>query len=121
MAIQTGTTILTALHYLFTHTHEEKVVAHCLDLDLVVSGTDIDKAEERLNAVVLAQISSCFTAGNFAQLRFKAPNSYWEALSEAKDLSKKHLEVEVPPIVLPVERSVVSLQVYRGEVMAMAA
>lgn len=121
MANQIESTILTALHYLFTHTREGKVVAHCLDLDIVTSGTDIDKAEERLNALVLAQISSCYTAGNFAQLRFQAPNSYWQALSEAKDLSKKHLEVEVPPIVLPVQRSVVSLQVYRGEVLAMAA
>ena len=72
-------TVLTVLHYLFTRSGG-KIVAHCLDLDLVTSGADIEGAEERLNAVVLSQIASCFTAGNFAQLRFKAPLKYWQAL-----------------------------------------
>ncbi len=105
---------LTALHYLFSHS-EDKVIGHCLDLDLVTSGRTIGDAEDRLNAVVLAQIGTCYVGGNFAQLRFRAPSEYWTALSEAKDLGRTHLEVEVPPVVLPVKRSVVSLPVYRHE------
>jgi hypothetical protein len=120
MANQPENTILKALHYLFSHT-DGKIVAHCLDLDLVTSGKDIQQAEDRLNAVVLAQIASCYTGGNFAQLRFQAPNEYWEALSNAQELGKTHLEVEVPPVVLPVKRSVVKLQVFRGETLAKAA
>jgi len=115
MASTQSETILTALHYLFTPTLEGKTIAHCLDLDLVTSGKNLDEAEERLNAVVLVQIGTCYSAGNFAQLRFKAPTEYWRALSDAKELDKKHLEVEVPPVVLPVSRSVVSLAVYRSE------
>ena len=106
--------ILTALHYLFSHS-ARKVVAHCLDLDLVTSGESIEQAEERLNAVVLVQIGTCFTRGNFAQLCFKAPAECWQALSEAKELERVHLEVEVPPVVLPVRRCVVTLPVYRHE------
>ena len=107
-------TILTALHYLFTH-RGERVVAHCLDLDLVTSGKDVDEAENRLNAVVVAQIALCFADGNYGQLRFKAPSEYWERLSDAQELERKHLEIEVPPVVLPVKRSSVYLPVYRHE------
>jgi hypothetical protein len=120
MATTQSETILTALHYLFSHC-DGRVVAHCLDLDLVTSGSDIEKAEDRLNSVVLAQIALCFTAGNFGQLRFKAPPQYWNALSDARELPRTHLEVEVPPIVLPVERSHVSLPVYRHETELVAA
>jgi len=115
-----GKSILTALHYLFSHA-DGKVVAHCLDLDLVTSGQNLEQAEARLNGVVLEQIASCYTSGNFAQLWFKAPNEYWTALSDATELKRAHLEVEIPPVVLPVQRSVVSLPVYRSEVMAAAA
>jgi hypothetical protein len=120
MAIQPDNTILTALHYLFSHS-DGKIIAHCLDLDLVTSGENIEKAEERLNAVVLAQIEMCFTSGNFGQLRFQAPTEYWQAMSDAHELGRSHLEVEVPPVVLPVKRSVVTLSVYRGETLAKAA
>jgi hypothetical protein len=107
-------TILTALHYLFSHS-EGKIVAHCLDLDVVTSGVNLEEAENRLNAVVLAQIGTCYVAGNFSQLRFKAPGEYWNALSDARELERAHLEVEVPPVVLPIKRSVVALPVYRHE------
>lgn len=113
--------ILTALHYLFSHDKNGKVNAHCLDLDLVASGESIEKAEERLNAIVLAQIAACFQGGNLGQLRFKAPGEYWLKLPKARQLDKRLLEVEVPPIVLPVNRSMVSLAVYRCETEAVLA
>jgi len=113
-------TIVTALHYLFTHSGKRSV-AHCLDLDLVTSGDNMEQAEDRLNAVVVAQIGLCYGAGNFGQLRVKAPSEYWEALSDAKELDRKQLEVEVPPVVLPVKRSFVHLSVYRHETALAAA
>jgi hypothetical protein len=106
--------ILTALHYLFSH-EEDRTVAHCLDLDIAASGANVSEAEENLNALVLIQISSCFSAGNFAQLKFKAPFEYWKALEGARQLDTIHLEVEVPPVVLPVERRTVLLPVVRSE------
>jgi len=121
MASTQSETILTALHYLFTPDASGKTVAHCLDLDLVTSGRNLDEAEDRLNAIVLIQIGMCYTAGNFAQLRFKAPAEYWQALNDAKELDKRHLEVEIPPVVLPVSRSAVTLAVYRSEKALAAA
>jgi len=111
--------ILTALHYLFTH-EGEKVVAHCLELDIATHGTSIPTAEESLNFLVLYQISTCYMAGNFAQLKFKAPFEYWQALEGARDIGTVHLEVEVPPVVLPVKKKI-ALPVMRAERMAAAA
>jgi hypothetical protein len=110
--------ILKALHYLFARSGT-RIVAHCLDLDLVTSGRDMTEAEARLNAVVTAQIAACYSGGNFAQLRFTAPDETWEALKGAKQLGKLDLEIEIPPVVLPVTRSeVATLPVYRAELVA---
>jgi hypothetical protein len=111
--------ILTALHYLFSH-ESGKVVAHCLELDIATHGRDLQDAEESLNALVLFQISTCYTAGNFAQLKHKAPFEDWQELEGAKTMDTVHLEVEVPPVVLPVTRKV-ALPVMRSERVLVAA
>jgi len=94
---------LNALHYLFTH-EGDKVVAHCLDLDIATHGSSIEEAEESLNALVLVQIETCYTNGNFGQLFLRAPFEEWQELQAAKPLTPTSLEVEVPPILLPVSR-----------------
>lgn len=112
--------ILTALHYLFSHV-EDRTIAHCLDLDLVTSGATLEEAEEKLNALVLCQIGSCWVSGNFAQLRFKAPLEYWQELKNARHLETTGLEIEVPPVVLPITRKfAVSLPVMRAEMQKAA-
>ena len=111
--------ILTALNYLFSH-EGNRTVAHCLDLDITTSGENLEEAEQSLDALVLIQIGSCYTSGNFAQLRVKAPFEYWQALDGANRLETRHLEVEIPPVVLPVTRKV-SLPVMRSERMQAVA
>lgn len=112
--------ILTALNYLFSHDNG-KTIAHCLDLDLVTSGGNLAEAEESLNALVLYQISSCYTGGNWTQLKFKAPIQYWQQLEGANRLETVHLEVEIPPVVLPIMRNRISLPVVRSERLRIAA
>jgi hypothetical protein len=108
--------ILTALHYLFSH-EDKKIVAHCLELDIATHGNTIKAAEDSLNFLVLHQIEVCFICGNYAQLKFKAPFEYWQALEGARDMGTVHLEVEVPPVVLPVTKKV-ALPVMRVERVA---
>lgn len=110
---------LKSLNYLFSH-EGATVVAHCLDLDIVTSGNDRDEAEKSLDALVLYQITSCFVAGNFPQLETKAPFEYWQSLTNAIKLDNKDLEIEVPPVVLPVKRKI-ALPVARSERQAQAA
>jgi hypothetical protein len=114
MAEMSNNPILTGLSYVFSH-EGGKTVAHCLNLDLVASGANLAEAEACLNTLVLVQIATCFKSGNYAQLKFRAPGSYWKAIDHAKRLESGVLEVEVPPIVLPVDRYTVGLPVARYE------
>lgn len=112
---------LIALHYLFTE-KENKTVAHCLDLDLVVVGKDRDTAERRLNAVVRAQIAVAYRTGNHDLLFFQAPLEYWDAMESGETLPTVRLEIETPPMVIPVrQRSVARMSVFRTTVAMMAA
>ena len=112
--------ILKALHYLFDHAGD-RVVAHCLDLDLVTSGANLEDAEASLDAVVRMQFATCFKSGNLRQLLLEAPDAYWAALRTGKQIGRKDLEVEIPPVILPVNRSVATVQVYRFERELVAA
>lgn len=109
-----------ALHYLFTKKNGI-VVAHCLDLDLVVDAKDERTAEERLNTVVRAQFAQAARAGNLGLAYFPAPAHFWGELKRAKPLPPATLTIETPPMVLQVEQAVVSeMPVLRAE-MANAA
>src|SRR4030088_323375 len=95
---------LDALHYLFTK-KTDRVVAHCLDLDLVAVGTDRVIAEHRLNVIVRAQIAGAYSVGNYGLLFFHAPVEFWNAMKQAEDLPKCLLKIETsPPMFLPVEQ-----------------
>ncbi|HKW76559.1 MAG TPA: hypothetical protein VJN64_13605 [Terriglobales bacterium] len=115
MAQPTAAPVFTSLNYLFSHL-DGKTVAHCLDLDIVTSGADLREAEQSLNALVLRQLSICFISGNFDQLRFKAPSEYWEMSQKARLLETVRLEVEIPPVVIPVTKKW-SIPVTRAESM----
>ena len=107
---------LDALHYLLTE-KPDRMVAHCLDLDLVVVAKDRATAETRLNTMVSTQIAGAYGTGNFDLLFFHAPPEYWAAMDAAKDLPKSHLKIEtVPPLYLPVEQKImyVRLPVFRA-------
>jgi hypothetical protein len=105
--------VLTALNYLFSH-EGGKTIAHCLDLDLVTSGKTLEEAEASLNALVRYQIKSCFLAGKWAQLNRRAPSDFWQMREHAKKLDQGELEIEVPPIILPISRKL-NLPVVRSE------
>jgi len=115
----TGLSRLDALHYLFTK-KTDRVVAHCLDLDLVAVAGDIDTAEHRLDSAVKAHIAWAYAAGNNAALSCHAPREYWISMNRATQIANKLLFIEtVPPMTLPVEKTVivaVELPVFRAEV-----
>src|SRR5438309_2137092 len=111
---------LTALHYLFDHAGD-RVVAHCLELDLVTSGANLEDAEASLDAVVRMQFAACFKSGNLRQLLLEAPADYWASLRTGRQIGRKDLDVEVPPVILPVNRSVANVPVYRFERELVAA
>lgn len=116
-----GLRSLEELHYLFIEKHD-RTVAHCLDLDLVAVARGTATAENRLNAVVAAQIINAYTSGNFDALFFKAPDELWEAMDSAEKLPNKFLKLKTaPPMVLPVEQRKLSLKLPIHRAVAPAA
>jgi len=112
---------LVALHYLFTD-KGDKTVAHCLDLDLVVVGKNREIAETRLNTVVRAQIAVAYRTGNPDLLFFHAPLEYWDAMETAENLPTTSLEIETPPMVIPVrQKAMLKMPVFRAALAAVAA
>jgi hypothetical protein len=92
-----------SLSYLFTQ-DGGITVAHCLNLDLVATGKDRDVAEQRLDALVRAQIRTIATRFTFTDLNFSAPQEYWDRFYEGQEFKKVQLELEVPPIILDIEQ-----------------
>ena len=64
---------LRVLHYLISGTNGH-FTAHCLDLDLVAEGADIQAAGRKLDRLVKVQIELSLATANLANLATKAPN-----------------------------------------------
>jgi hypothetical protein len=97
-------TFTSQLHYLVNEVDGEQV-AHCLDLDLVGSGADIDAAVEQLNDAVRALVYFCLKSGapDTSAHSQRAPQEYWEMFSQALDEREPIIKtVDVASEVAPV-------------------
>ncbi len=94
---------VTSLSYLFSR-EGSRVIAHCLNLDLVASGTDINSAEQSLNALVEILLLNAIQSGNFANLEFRAPDEYWDRLPQAAPMKSGLLKLDSPPMVVNLSR-----------------
>lgn len=79
-------TFTSQLHYL-VHQVDGEYVAHCLDLDLVGSGPDVDAAVEQLNDAVRAVVYFCMKSGarDTSNRCQEAPREYWDLFRQALD------------------------------------
>jgi hypothetical protein len=93
------------LHYLYTIKPHGRVVAHCLDLDIVTAADDVDEAEKRLDYLVTIQIEDYLNAGNYAALMTTAPKLYFDRFNEcvqagnAKTPKNPVLKIRVPDVI----------------------
>jgi hypothetical protein len=97
-------TFASQLHYL-VHQVDGEYVAHCLDLDLVGSGSDIDGAVNQLNDAVRAVVFFCMKRGakDVSAHCHRAPSEYWEKFREALgDHEPVFKTLDVAPEVAPV-------------------
>jgi hypothetical protein len=100
----TDFTFTSQLHYL-VHQVDGEYVAHCLDLDLVGSGPDLDGAVYQLNDAVRAVVSLCLknNASNVSAVCQRAPQEYWDKFEQALDEKEPIIKtVEVSSEVAPV-------------------
>jgi hypothetical protein len=105
------------LHYLFSKP-AEKIIAHCLDFDIVTTANDQINAEQRLDILVKLYVEFALNYGNYAALNSVAPNRFWDAFRSAKRIEPVNptLKIMLPEIV-PVEHS----EGHIGVLAAMAA
>jgi len=107
---------LRTLHYLLQKRAESnRVVAHCLDLDLVVSAPDLAEAEKRLDTVVVFYVESALAVGNWDALTTSAPDHYWSQFSNATRIEphRQKLTFKVP--------EVVPMESYQSQISVLAA
>lgn len=104
------------LHYMFTTKSHGRVVAHCLDLDIVTAANDIQEAEKRLDLLTALHIEEALSTGNYAALSTAAPSRYWNDFNQAfrsgmvHKMSNPTLTVRVPDVV-PLEHTQSSIGV----------
>jgi len=107
---------LRELHYLYTQKSRGRVVAHCLDLDIVTAANDIDEAEKRLDCLVIVHVEEALGIGNYAALNIAAPGSYWNTFNEAfrngqiRKSNNPTLRFKMPDVV-PLEQNLSSIGV----------
>ena len=97
---------LRELHYLFTTKSHGRVVAHCLDIDIVTAANDIAEAEKRLDCLVRLQIEEALATGNFpALVSDSSPAAFFDTFNECirsgRIYSSKNptLRVRVPEVI----------------------
>lgn len=86
------------LHYLITNPRPHVFVAHCLDLDLVATGPDMEAAEHTLNVLVKTHIDFALTHGNSVMLEQRAPKDFWDQFHRIENVSLETLDI---PRILP--------------------
>jgi len=97
-------TFTSQLHYL-VHQVDGEYVAHCLDLDLVGTGSDVESAVSQLNDLVRAVVVFCLgtkrrdVSGHCS----RAPEEYWEKFQSAYNENEPVIRtLDVSPEVSPV-------------------
>jgi hypothetical protein len=99
-------TFTNQLHYLVHQVDGESgYVAHCLDLDLVGSGDDVEAAVSQLNDIVRTVVFFCLKArkSDPSSHCSKAPHEYWEMFKCAEQENGSTVRtLDVAPELAPV-------------------
>lgn len=90
------------LNYLFSENKGGRMVAHCLNFDLVATATDIQEAERRLDLLVRYHLASYMSTNGASGIDQPSPAEYWEqyteALREGRVRPKATLHITLPEL-----------------------
>ena len=102
------------LHYFYSFNQRKKVVAHCLNFDIIATADDVSEAERRLDALVRFHIETYLRSNGLSGLNDPAPSeffaSYTQALRNGKVLPPSTLRISVPDVV-PMEKPYGDLEI----------
>jgi hypothetical protein len=102
-----------------------RVIAHCLNFDLVTAAPEINEAANRLDMLVSLYVERAIQCGNYSALNTAAPEHYWEQFSECFRAgrvfkSQRHsLQIRVPDV-LPMEQPYSTIAVLAATAAAAA-
>lgn len=90
------------LNYLFSVNAKNRVVAHCLNFDLVATANDSEEAEHRLDLLVRYHLASYMTTNGASGIDEPAPSAYWDnykaALREGRVVEAAALRITLPEL-----------------------
>ena len=113
---------LQPLHYLLFQRAENGFVAHCLNLDLVVSGPTMEDASRRLDELVVFHVENILFGGRYQDAFTPAPQEYWDRFTASKELANgSKLVIRVPRLDRPVDAESEYETVMPGIIQAMIA
>ena len=72
-------------------------IAHCLELDIVATAKDVDKATEEILGLIRAQVGYAFAHNNLAYLYRPAPPETWEEFYACKKQIEQKIEMKSSP------------------------
>ena len=101
---------LKKLRYLFHTDREGRIVAHCLDFDVVASALDREEASRRLDVLVRLRITLALINGDASQLAHEAPRDYVEMYERGKAIGTHLVDCLIPLIAKKQEFSVVAVE-----------
>ena len=77
----------------------ELFVAHCLELDIVASGKDVDQVRTDIIDLVKAQVSYAFSNDNLDYLYHPAPPEVWKKFYDCKEFIEKRNNFDSRPTI----------------------
>jgi hypothetical protein len=80
------------LHYMISH-QKNKVIAHCLDYDIVAAADDQEEAIQRLNFIVRSHVETAHRYKNESALQHKAPQEFWDCFEKTNCNQILNLEI----------------------------
>src|SRR5260370_30899755 len=98
LSVPAATRPLRVVHYLISET-DDRYKAHCLDLDLLSFGKDLNEASRKLDDLVKAHIEVSLATGQITDnLATEAPLKYWKDYYEAKPVATapRTIHVKIP-------------------------
>lgn len=76
----------------------EMVIAHCMELDIVVTGQSIESAANDLVDLIAAQLRYAFSNDNLDHLYRPAPPEVWREFYTCKgSLGERTIDLSIPP------------------------
>lgn len=88
------------LNYLYSVNKRRRVVAHCLNFDLVATANDVKEAERRLDLLVRYHVASYMSTNGASGINRQAPSEFWaqytEALREGRTMPPSTLHITLP-------------------------